>query len=142
MINQIIHIDGADKTGKDTIRNILVKKSEGKYLVYVRSFISQIVYSRIYDRKINELFFWHKFRSANRVNDEKFFLLTCSVEEAKKRFIEHNEKDIHIDRFEYHQEKFLEVAAEAIYKYGIVINVIDTSLHDFDYSYNEINSLL
>ena len=45
-MGKIIHIDGPDKTGKDSIRRDVVKKSKGTSLVYVRSFLSQIVYSR------------------------------------------------------------------------------------------------
>ena len=49
---EIIHIDGPDKTGKDSIRREVVKSGKGSYLVYVRSFLSQIVYGRIYNRNI------------------------------------------------------------------------------------------
>ena len=54
MKEHIVILDGVDKTGKDTIKDCLVRLSNGKILVIVRSFISQIVYSRIYKRNINE----------------------------------------------------------------------------------------
>jgi uracil-DNA glycosylase family 4 len=138
MNNHIIHIDGADKTGKDTIRGLLVKNSNGKYLVYVRSFISQIVYSRIYDRGIDESYFWDRFVHASLACDERFFLLTCNVEQATKRFIDHNEKDLHIDRFAYHQEMFLKVVEEAKTEYHIKVGVLDTSHNFLQHTYDEI----
>ena len=63
-MGRIIHIDGPDKTGKDSIRRQVVKNAKGTTLVYIRSFLSQIVYSRLYNRKINEDWFlqngsWH-----------------------------------------------------------------------------------
>lgn len=125
MYSQIIHIDGPDKTGKDTVRDMLVKKAKGNYLVYVRSYISQIVYSRLYNRKINETFFWNALIQ-DYSNGSKFFLLTCSEEQAAERFIKHDEKDIKITEFVKHQKAFLKFAEEAASK-GITINIIDTS---------------
>lgn len=138
MYNQIIHIDGADKTGKDHIKDMLVKRSKGTYLVYARSFISQIVYSRLYNRNINEEFFWERFTHANKLCDERFFLFTCSVEEAAKRFKAKNELDIPISKFEEHQNMFKAVANEALVEYDIQIEFIDTSEGDEEKTYKEI----
>jgi len=125
MYSQIIHIDGPDKTGKDTVRDIIVKQSEGNYLVVVRSYISQIVYSRLYKRKINEVFFWNKLKDEYGAGT-KFFVLLCNIQTATERFKKHNEKDLHISDFEKHQNMFKEVCDEAALK-GIDITRIDTS---------------
>lgn len=125
MYSQIIHIDGPDKTGKDTVRDMLVKSAKGNYLVYVRSYISQIVYSRLYSRKINEQFFWNALVT-DYSNGAKFFILTCSEEKAAERFIKHDEKDIKITEFIKHQKAFLKFAEEAG-ELGVIINIIDTS---------------
>ena len=90
---EIIHIDGPDKTGKDSIRREIVKSGKGNYLVYVRSFLSQIAYSRLYNRNINEGFFFECWSHAVNILDNKFFFIDCTYELAKERFIKHNEKD-------------------------------------------------
>ncbi len=113
MKSAIVHLDGADKTGKDSVRRFLVKEHKGNCLVYVRSFISQIAYGRIYNRNINEKFFWREFIFSGSIFNHKFFLLTCDEIVAAKRFIENNEKDILISDFIKHQNVFLEVAEEA-----------------------------
>jgi len=125
MYSQIIHIDGPDKTGKDTVRDIVVKQAKGNYLVYVRSFISQIIYSRLYNRKIDEKFFWERLKN-EYLQGAKFFVFICMVEEVEHRFKAHDEKDIHISEFEKHQEAFLNFVQEAADK-GVKIHVIDTS---------------
>ena len=130
MYSQIIHIDGVDKTGKDTVRDTLVKKSNGNYLIYVRSFISQIAYSRLYDRKIDENFFFNRMKS-DFLKGAKFFVLTCNINEATKRFKKHNEKDIQISDFETHLKMFYEVISDAK-KLGIEITIIDTSKISID----------
>ncbi len=117
---------------------MLVKRSKGTYLVYARSFISQIVYSRLYSRNINEEFFWERFVHAANLCDERFFLFTCSVEEAAKRFKAKNEKDIPISKFEEHQNMFKQVANEALVEYNIQINFIDTSAGDEEKTYKDV----
>ena len=57
MVHAIIHLDGVDKTGKDSIKTEIVILSNGRILVVARSFLSQIVYYRIYNRFIDESFF-------------------------------------------------------------------------------------
>ena len=137
MFNNIIHLDGPDKTGKDTQRDMLVKRSEGKYLVIVRSYLSQIVYSRIYNRDINENFFWDKLMHAYHVNGEQFYVLSCTEETAKKRFIDANEKDIHINEFLKHLGMFFEVVDEANEKCGVDIKIISTN-SNAEYTYRNI----
>ena len=108
---RIIHIDGPDKTGKDSIRREVVQNSEGTAMVYVRSFLSQIVYSRLYNRDI----------------DEEFYFIDCSYEMVKERFILHNEIDLDIKDWKEHRSVFNDVIKIAEDFYKININKIDTT---------------
>ena len=123
---EIIHIDGPDKTGKDSIRREVVKSGKGSYLVYVRSFLSQIVYGRIYNRNINESFFFECWSHAANIMDNKFFFIDCDYELVKERFIKHNEDDLDISDWKKHRDIFLEVICEAE-RMGISIQRIDTA---------------
>lgn len=127
MISQekIVHIDGVDKTGKDTLRDKLIKTSEGKLLIYVRSFLSQIVYNRLYKRNIDENFFWNKFVKEYN-NSSVFIVLTCSQDVARQRFIDNDEKDLDIEDYNKHLAMFNQVCIEAKSR-GIIIYTFDTS---------------
>jgi|GEM_PF-2317660 len=124
MYSQIIHIDGPDKTGKDTIRDILVKEAKGNYLVIVRSYISQIVYARLYNRKINETFFKSRMKHEYECGSH-FFVLSCTAEVAAERFKKHDEKDMNIADFNKHIKTFYEVCEEL--SEDVHINFLDTS---------------
>lgn len=126
MKSAIIHIDGPDKTGKDSIRREVVKATKGQSLVYVRSFLSQIVYSRLYNRKIDEHWFFDKWKLAMQLG-EKFFFIDCSYEIIKERFMKHNEQDLDIKDWKTHRRAFYDVLKEAENK-GIKIKRIDTTI--------------
>jgi thymidylate kinase len=132
----IIHIDGPDKTGKDSIRREVVIGGKGNYLVYVRSFLSQIVYSRLYNRKINEDYFFHKWITA-QISGEKFFFIDCSYELVKERFMKHNEQDLDIKDWKDHRRVFYDVIKEAEER-GIKINRIDTTIDSINNSAENI----
>lgn len=103
----VLTIDGADKTGKDSVRDHLIKKTNGNLLIIVRSFISQIVYSKIYNRVIDSVFFISALANSISAN-QHFVLLICSdEEEIKKRFVENDEKDIYVKDFFNQQEQFI-----------------------------------
>jgi len=138
---EIIHIDGPDKTGKDSIRREIVKLGKGNYLVYVRSFLSQIAYSRLYNRNINEEFFFECWSYATNILDNKFFFIDCTYKLAKERFIKHNEKDLDIKDWKKHRDIFLEVICEAE-RMGIKINRIDTTTDTIKQSANKIKKIL
>lgn len=140
MKEQIIHIDGADKTGKDTIRDLLVKQSQGKHLVYVRSYISQIVYNRIYDRVIDEEFFWKRMKEDHDKGD-LFFLFVCNKDIVAERFIQHNETDLDIKDYYDHSMTFLKVVTEARDR-GIFITIIDTSTSTVDHTLTLIKNII
>lgn len=135
--NQVICIEGLDRLGKDTLRRHLVKESQGRFLVIVRSFISQIAYSRIYKRNIDEQWFinsaleWQKLGHA-------FIYLTANSDLIKQRIIDTNEQDINEDDIEYHSKIFLEVID--LFKInGLKILTVDVSSQNLDKFYKQIN---
>ena len=126
MKEHIVILDGVDKTGKDTIKEWIVKQSNGKILVIVRSFISQIVYSRIYKRNINESFFIEKMRNLYHDGNYTFFYLTARKDELIKRFKKNNEQDLGIKHIDKHFKAFNDVLNK-IDDSGVYINHIDTT---------------
>ena len=124
-MGKIIHIDGPDKTGKDSIRIDVVKKSKGTSLVYVRSFLSQIVYSRLYKRNIEEKWFFDEWKKAF-TRGEKFYFIDCNFENIKNRFLQHNETDLDIKDWVEHRKVFYDVLQEAD-RQGIQVQKIDTT---------------
>jgi len=125
-MTRIIHIDGPDKTGKDSVRREVVKGTKGNGLVYVRSFLSQIVYSRLYNRKIDEDSFFISWADAI-VRGERFFFVDCSYELIKQRFIKHSEDDLDIKDWKDHRRVFYDVLKHASEQYDIEVNRIDTT---------------
>lgn len=112
MREQIIFLDGIDKSGKTSIKKELVKQSEGKYLVIDRAFISQIVYSRLYNRNINEIFFLAKMATYNSLGNTNFIFVFADYKDIKQRIIDCNEQDITIEDVEKHKKMFEEVIEE------------------------------
>lgn len=102
----VIHIQGIDKTGKDTIRDRLVKLSQGKILVIVRSYISQIVYSNLYKRNIDIAFFENELLRCINQFDQKIVIITASDDIIQKRFIQHSENDLEIKDITKHKNAF------------------------------------
>lgn len=121
----VLHIDGIDRSGKDSIRRYVVEKSDGKILVIIRSYISQIVYSRIYKRNINEDYFISRM-IRDYENHDEFVLLTASDEVINQRCIDTNEKHLQLSKITKHRKCFLSLVDEL--KDKIKINVIDTSI--------------
>jgi len=138
---KIIHIDGPDKTGKDSIRRDVVQKLEGSGLVYVRSFLSQIVYSRLYKRDINEHWFFMQWLAA-QMRGEKFFFIDCAYEIVKERFLKHNEQDLDIKDWKEHRGVFYDVLKLADEQYKIEVNRIDTTIDSVNKSADKIVGIL
>ncbi len=134
---RILHIDGPDKTGKDSIRRQVVKNGKGNTLVYIRSFLSQIVYSRLYNRDINEEVFFMSWAEAI-VRGEEFYFIDCSYELIKERFIKHSEKDLDIKDWKEHRRVFCDVLKEAQEQYDIEVIRIDTTKDSIQQSANKI----
>lgn len=139
-MQRIICLDGVDKTGKDTIRRELVKSSNGNYLIIVRSFISQIVYSRIYNRNIDEDWFFAKMKEFQECGME-FIVLTATEEELKKRFEINNELDLDKKDILYHDSVFKGVINKAMYVYNINIKFIDTTNKTINQTVIEIEEI-
>jgi len=126
-MSAIIHIDGIDKTGKDTIRDKLIKKSKGDILVIVRSYLSQILYSRIYNRDIDESYFLNEMKN-DISRGHRFYVLTANKEVIEKRFIKHDEKDILISEIEHHKQELIKLIEDLKINHNInEIKIIDTS---------------
>jgi len=122
-----IHIDGPDKTGKDSVRVKVVQLSEGSIMTVVRSYISQIAYLIIYDRSEEHVdkFFDMWFQAY--LTGEDFVFIDCDYESVKQRFIDHDEQDLKIEDWKSQREVFLQVI-ERGEKMGIEIKKYDTTV--------------
>lgn len=96
MIRTII-LEGVDRTGKDSIRHEIVKQSNGKIVVMCRSYISQIVYSRIYNRNINEQEYFDLIDNTKKIGFE-YYILEAELNVLLERFKQTNEPMIDIER--------------------------------------------
>jgi thymidylate kinase len=141
MKETIIILDGVDKTGKDTIQNELIKISNGKFLVINRGFISQIVYNRIYNRGINEDYFFKKANTFYNLGI-KFIVLTASENELIKRFDIHDEKDLLKSDIKKHLDVFNSVVNDLIIKTNVRVLLIDTTKKSINNTIIEILNYL
>jgi len=117
MIRTII-LEGVDRTGKDSIRHEIVKQSNGKIVVMCRSYISQIVYSRIYERHINEKEYFDLIEETKKLGYE-YYILEADLNVLYDRFKQTNEPMIDIER---DINAFRKIAKE------LNIKLIDTSI--------------
>ena len=141
MIHAIVHLDGVDKTGKDSIKNEIVKQSNGRVLVVARSFLSQIAYNRIYNRFIDESFFIQKMKKLQRDKDYHFIYLEANKKDLEKRFQRHNEDDLKIQDINYHIHIFENIIQE-LKEHKIEIKKINTSNYNIKHTVEEILKLL
>lgn len=116
MIRTII-FEGVDRTGKDSIRHEIVKQSNGQIVVMCRSYISQIVYSRIYGRNINEQEYFDLINKTKEIGYE-YYILEANLSVLLDRFKKTNEPMIDIER---DLMAFKQIAKE------LNIKLIDTS---------------
>lgn len=135
-----IVIDGLDKTGKSTIRDLIIKKTNGKVLVIVRAELSQIIYSRINNRNINEQYFLNNIYVNQIDQGWCYFLLTASDEVIKERCRLNDEQDITVDDVEQHKKEFEKLIAEL--DWSINVNIIDTSVDTPEQSADKILKIL
>lgn len=118
----IIHIDGIDRTGKDTLR----RKLHDKHFIFVRSYFSHIVYSRLYNRKIDEKFYFDLINK--RISEgEVFVILQVNKEEFSKRCILTNEEHVKPEDYDKHNTAFSDVLDFFRLNYNKNIIIIDTS---------------
>lgn len=129
IIENFLVLEGCDKTGKDTVRNLIIQKTKGKILIIVRAEFSQIVYSRLFERNINEKFFVESIRK-HIEEGWKYFIFTATDKVIKKRCLIHNEKDIVPEQIAEHKKAFFDLIDELQTKYKIEkgIYIIDTSI--------------
>jgi hypothetical protein len=136
----VIILDSHDRSGKDTLRRHIIKESKGKYLVIVRAFISQVVYSRIYDRNINEDYFIDQAIKSQNLG-YSFVVLKTDIDLVKKRIIDTNEQDVDIYQIESHIKTFQEVF-NLFKSKGLKLLEIDSTDQDLDRMFNEIKSFI
>lgn len=93
-----IVLEGIDKTGKDTILRYICELSNYKYLVQSRGILSQIAYSKLYNRD-------YKYEIKNKYNNVLFVYLTVDREDWNIRCNMTNEPvisyDDNVDAFHY-----------------------------------------
>lgn len=85
-----IIIEGVDKTGKDILRYYLDKIGNHKYAVYERGCLSNIAYTKIYNRPNNYKYVFN--------DNVLYILLTADLEDLKIRFKYTNEPNIDIEK--------------------------------------------
>tara|TARA_R110001599_G_scaffold45123_5_gene133719 strand:- start:273 stop:1223 length:951 start_codon:yes stop_codon:yes gene_type:complete len=106
-IVQIIHLDGPDKSGKDSIKREIIKRTGGEVMVIARSFLSQTVYASIYGRDMNSEGYWLKAMEAFKRGETLVYLRPHkNLDEIKKRFEEHDEKDMDFANYTLHRTWF------------------------------------
>lgn len=140
MKSDIIILDSVDKCGKDSIKDLLIKETNGQVLIFIRGFISQIVYSRIYKRNIDEQFFINKMRDFANVG-VKFIVLTARPEVLEKRFDLHNETDLPKADILKHLSVFHQVVFE-LRNLNFNIEIVDTSDVSILDNVNEIKRII
>lgn len=134
--NYVICLEGVDRTGKDTLRQHIVKESKGNSLVIVRSFISQVVYSRIYNRNIDEQYFINQALECQKLG-HIFVHLIVDINLIKQRIIDTNEQDVSTENIENHISIFNQVI-KLFKDSGLKILTIDVSDQNLDRIYNLI----
>lgn len=142
----VIHLDGMDKTGKDTIRKNIITFSKGNALVHLRSYISQIAYSRLYFREIDEEWFFSRMRSLCHYGEKFVFLTVSNTNVIRARFEATNESDLPAADINIHNKVFNTVKTIAISK-GVKILTVETDVEtartaaleilDFAYGWSE-----
>ena len=86
----VIVFEGMDKVGKTTIKDIFNKKTNFKYLVLDRLFVSSLVYNELFKRKDKQYY----LKLANTFLDNFNVIVvyvSCSKEIQKNRLIENDE---------------------------------------------------
>lgn len=112
-----IYLDGIDKTGKDTLLPYIGPICNYKYICNVRGIMTQIAYSKLYNRPYT----YDLKQQKNCLN----VLLTVSEEDWKVRCKINNEPDI---SYEENQLAF-EEAYEMLLKNNCPVIKINTSTH-------------
>lgn len=130
-----IILDSIDRCGKDTVRRTLVKQSGGNYLVIVRSVISQVAYARIYNRTIDEEYFFNQGIQLQKLG-HIFIYLKADDQLIAQRIKDTNELHITENDIAFHKEIFQQVLFD-FRKKGLMIAEIDTTDQDLNRIYKE-----
>lgn len=116
MIKNRIVIDGIDKTGKDLLLQYITRLSNHKYVIQARGLLSQVAYSKIFERDYTY--------DLDIYKHDIIFYLTAENDDLNVRFSINNEPKIDID---YHKKVFDE-AADVLMNAGIKVIKINTSI--------------
>jgi len=84
-----VEIDGVDKTGKDLLTSYLALLSNHRFSINTRGIITQIAYSRKYNRN-------YEYNLSSLSKNKIIILLTAEVEDLKVRCKITNEKEFSI----------------------------------------------
>ena len=87
---KLIIFEGEDKVGKSSLINIFNKKTNFKYLVQDRSFVSSLVYNEIFNRD-REKYYINIARTMLESFDIIFIFLHCTKDVQFKRLKDANE---------------------------------------------------
>ena len=115
MIKYRISIDGVDKTGKDLLLQYVVRMSNHKFVIQARGILTQISYSKIYQRPYEY--------DLEPYKNEVIFYLTGDIEDLKVRHKVTNEPKIDLER----DMKVFDETAQMLEEKGIKVIRLDTS---------------
>lgn len=88
----ILILEGANKTGKDTIARMIKEKTNYSMPVIIRWQLSAIVYDNLYNRMTSKSNDFDTLKYLNCNFNVLICLLTASSEQIIQRLIAHNEK--------------------------------------------------
>ena len=117
---RVIMIDGIDRTGKDSVKEEIIRQTNGNVIVFVRGFISQIAYSEIFDRDVDEVELYTQMKSFQKNERVEYVYLYASERVIFERCMETMEKPFDIA---YH----LEVFEDVVNKSFVPVLKIDTT---------------
>jgi thymidylate kinase len=103
---RVIILDGIDRTGKDSVKEEIIRQTNGNVIVFVRGFISQIAYSEIFDRDVDEIELFTQMKSFQKNEFVEYVYLYASEQEIQRRCLETKEKPFDIG---YHLQVFNDV---------------------------------
>ena len=136
-ITSIIHLDGPDKTGKTTLVKKIIERTNGNFLVYDRSYLSQVVYAKLKNRDVDVQQFINKAAEAQERGEIFIFLNPTKLMSIQQRFELHQAKDLKFSEYKHHLTTFREQAS--VFKNnGCLYFELDTTIFTPDECVNEI----
>lgn len=116
-VNYRITIDGVDKTGKDLLLQYVVRLSNHRFVIQARGLLSQLAYSKIYERDYSY--------DLTQYKNDVIFYLKGNLEDLTIRHKITNEPKIDIEN----DIKIFDDTAKYLRDNGIIVIELDTSEH-------------